>query len=127
MNIEIEQMVKTMTSNSEIEKELTKHAERFYFFSMGKWISKPELIKKAFKGIRKEELEAVNENVSAILIALISLNKAISKTESDGVIRYKFTTEAKIHLEYLEREESMLVDRLKWVRSKIEEFKKEGS
>jgi hypothetical protein len=123
---EFEQVVKEqIKTNPEFVKEIDKHVEKFYFHSRGGWVSKEALIIKVFNPTANDEWQTIDENLSMMLIAMITTGKAISRQEDDGVVRYKFTSNPDTHLEFLNKEKEALVARLSWVEEKIKEFEKE--
>lgn len=123
-----ESVLKKVEQNPNYKRQLQHHANRFYMASRGGWISKELLIERSFGKLKdKAEYDAVVQNLNGVLIALMATNQAISKTESDGVTRYKFTDDPQVYIEYLEKEKQTLEEMLKWVQDKLDQFKKEAS
>lgn len=121
---EIEQIIQDQIKNNpQYLPQLDQHANKFYLISKGGWISEDGLIEKLAK--KGDDRNIIRGNLQAILVALIVMGKAISKTESDEVIRYKITSKKEVHLEFLEKERTAILERLAWVDKKIEEFRSE--
>ena len=119
---EIEQIVQDQIKNNpRYELELQRHANKFFYYSNGGWISENLLLDKLTP--KGENKELYRGNLQAILVALIVTGRAISKTESDNVIRYKFTEKKEDHIDFLMKEKEHLESRLSWINKKIEEFK----
>jgi hypothetical protein len=99
---------------------------KFYFYSLGNWITKSKLLQKIYpdwikKKYSQEQRKEIENKLDMILVALLSTSQAISK-EEDGLIRFKFTGDPKIHLDFLNNEEKFLQERLDWVREKKQYF-----
>jgi hypothetical protein len=123
---EIEKIIQDeINKNLLYDLELQRHANKFFYYSNGGWISENGLLDKLTPP--KDDKELYRGNLQAILVALIVTGRAISKTESDNVIRYKFTENRKDHLDFLTKEKEHLENRLSWINKKIEEFENEGN
>lgn len=116
-----------VSNDPEMSKVLDAYSNKFYFFSAGGWISEQMLFNKFYpnysiKKTPKDKLTELYEHLRTILVLLLSTNKAISKVESDGVTRYKFTGDPKIHIEFLNKEKEFLNERLDWIEEKLKFF-----
>lgn len=107
---QIQEAVKKNLESPEYEKELQRYANKFYLHARGGWISQNELCKKA---------QIHHHEMTVILIALVVSNKAISKTESDNVTRFKFTEDVNAHIDFLTLRKEALENEISWINERI--------
>jgi hypothetical protein len=121
--------------NEPLIKELNRHCEKFKAMALkhgsSGYISEHNIFKEMVKDVEKSDVnktvkerskERIIQHTQSILIALISLNKAIRIMAEDGTIRYLFTEDPQKHIEYLTKEKEHLTNQLNYINQKINYF-----